>query len=278
MSISECPYETLAARISACPECTKPFTAFDLKSMHVTPEEAAAWLDGNPRQIQLQGLTYYCSACISKIEKANDAERAQSRIRQMIHNTYRLGYMPKCARDETFENASEAIMRRNENAWIVAMKYPLEKNLWEKGNPGTGKTFMAHCIANNYLVHGKATHSVTGIEINGSGDFYEERKAHFVKGLKTCALLVIDDLDKPTWTPRGLDVLFQIMHARAADKSLRLIVTANGDGKWLLSKWQQVRTDNPSIARSILERMMPIQSMELTGASLRIEQLPGTTE
>ena len=186
--------------------------------------------------------------------------------------------MPRSAKEESFENASEAIMRRNESAWAVAMKFPLDKNLWVKGNPGTGKTFMAHCVANEYLKRGRMAHSVTAIEINGAGDFYQDRKDAFLKPLKTCPLLVIDDLDKPTWLPRGLDVLFAIMHARESNKSLRLIVTANADGKWLLPKWQQVRTDNPSIARAILERMMPIHSLELTGLSLRTAALPGMEE
>lgn len=268
-SISElAPFEALAARLHSCPGCDAPFTAFDLRALRVTVEEAAEWLNGNDLQLKIQKLPFHCNACIAKINLQSAQEAEQARLRRVLYNAYHFGSMPRDAKAETLENSSEDVMRRNEAAWMLVGK-PLAKNWWIKGNPGTGKTFLAHVVANQYLDRGSSAASVKGERINEIGGLFEEKRASAMKDLKAARLLVIDDIDKPNYTPRGLDAMLHLLDVRMREK-LRTIFTANTSGSWVAGTWRNIRPDNPSIAKSIMERMLPIEVIELTGESLRV--------
>lgn len=253
--------------LAPCPECHKPFTGFDLASMGVTADEVAEWRT-RPAVHDMSKLAYHCHACIVNIEHQNAREKAESRQRKLAYNTYRFGLMPKDAKDETIENSSDSVMGRNPEAWLLAGRGCPTSNLWVKGEPGTGKTFYAHCIANLALASGTSVASVKGERINAIGDLFDEKRQTALKDLREVRLLIIDDIDKPTYSPRGLDVMLSLMDARMRGK-LRTIFTANASGSWLAGVWKNVRPDNPSIAKSIMERMLPVQTIEITGESLR---------
>lgn len=263
------PHSSLASRLSSCPGCDKPFTSFDLKSLGVTDDEAREWVSTDePMMLRIQKFPYYCERCINRIGRETSAEAEASRVRRVRYDAYHFGNMPVSARRETLEESSEEVMRRNPDVWMALSKVPLGKNVWIIGIPGTGKTFLAHCCANNHLDRGISAASVQGDQINQIGGMFDEKRAAALKPLKSVRLLVIDDIDKPTYTSRGIDALLAVMDARERSK-LRTIFTANTTGAWCSRTWERVRPDNPSIAKSIVERMMPIDSYTLTGESLR---------
>jgi DNA replication protein DnaC len=255
-------------KLGACPECQKPFTGSDLVMMGVTEDEAAEWMrrtDGISAMVAR--MPYTCERCIFHAQHQNAMEREASRWRKLRHHTYESGRMPIDAKGETVEASTEAIMRRNPDAWILAGK-PLASNLWVMGAPGTGKTYLAHALANEALSRGFAVASIRGERINAIGDLFDDKRQAAMKDIRAVYLLVIDDIDKPTYSARGLDCMLALMDARMRAKAIT-IMTANTSGAWLAGKWKQIRPDNHSIAASIMERMLPIQKIELHGGSLR---------
>jgi DNA replication protein DnaC len=94
------------------------------------------------------------------------------------------------------------------------------------GKVRSGKTFMAECIANEIIAQGQKVYLVSAPEIAMSPNFRDSIED--VEKLKTCDLLIIDDLGVERKTEYIQEMMFSIIDYRNANK-LPVIVTTNED-------------------------------------------------
>ena len=169
----------------------------------------------------------------------------------------------------TFENDD----KRNPNVTKACKSYADEFDRYYKdgagllmyGDVGTGKSFMAACIANAVLDKGKQVLMSNFSElINRMQGNYEDRQA-FIDSLNNYSLIVIDDLGIERNTEYMQEQVFNIVDTRIrANKPI--IVTTN------LSMNDIFNTEDNGrkrIYHRILERTFPI---EVKGKSRRMEK------
>lgn len=143
-----------------------------------------------------------------------------------------------------------------------------EKNqgLLMLGNPGTGKTFSASCIA-NYLINQKRrvimTSFVKLISIIQNGS--KETEQEIIEKLNSAELLIIDDLGAERGTDYAIERVYNIVDSRYRSRK-PLVLTTN------LSLQEMKETSDIRLAR-IYDRVFEIcYPMQFTGKSMRHQE------
>jgi len=99
------------------------------------------------------------------------------------------------------------------------------KGLFFLGTPGTGKTFLACCIANALLEQGRSVRVTTFAEVSNRLQSTFDKQAVF-DDLNYTDLLVLDDLEAQRDTSYMNEVVFTVIDSRCAVKK-PIIVTSN---------------------------------------------------
>lgn len=141
----------------------------------------------------------YCMCKCAK-EKANAeyAELERQERMRMINELRTMGFPDEEMRSWTFENDDHANPKVSNVAKSYVENFPLMlkegKGLLFYGNVGSGKTYIAACIANSLIDEGHPC-LVTNFPrlINAISGMYEG-KQQYIDGLNKFDLLVIDDL------------------------------------------------------------------------------------
>ena len=167
-------------------------------------------------------------------ESAYHAEREQRR-RDDFEHRMKILYADGTA-DSGFLNCRfEDDDRRRPEASDAAVRYAEcwddmaknNKGILLHGDVGTGKTFLAGCIANDLYkrqvsVYATSIPRITN-QLQGS---FPERRAELLRALSQCGLLILDDLGAERRTTTSAEQLFTVIDTRALAKR-PLIVTTN---------------------------------------------------
>ena len=95
------------------------------------------------------------------------------------------------------------------------------------GPPGTGKSFLASCIANKLLDEGKVVKVTSTIDIVGRTSFYkEDEHDEYIDSIVKPELLIVDDLGAERNTDFALERVHDIIEYRTGSKK-PMIVTTN---------------------------------------------------
>ena len=175
--------------------------------------------------------TPYCLCkCEAEKREREEAERKRVEFERRVKELRRAGFPDEDMQNWTFE----ADDRANEHITGVARKYVENfpkmredgKGLLFYGTVGTGKTFIAACIANALIDKGYPC-LVTNFSrlINTISGMYDG-KQEYIDGLNRFALLVIDDLATEADTEYRNEIVFNIIDARVR-AGLPIIVTTN---------------------------------------------------
>lgn len=151
---------------------------------------------------------------------------------------------------------------RSPRAQMLAIKAEAEKfirnfdliegnGLFFIGSPGTGKTFLAGCIANELLDQGKWLVYTTSPEMFGAINEYRiiinsfnpdkirlEKASNFYDSLMSCDLLIIDDLGTEVHNPKSQPELLQLLNTRNA-RGLKSLITSNLDSMDLMNFYDE---------------------------------------
>src|SRR5690606_21996048 len=104
-----------------------------------------------------------------------------------------------------------------------------QENVWIRGEPGTGKTFLARCIAGVMLDRGLTVAELSGPTLCDIGVRYNA--STMLAPYARPSLLILDDIDKGAWENRVYHALFSLLEKRH-EYGKRLVITANVTGKW----------------------------------------------
>lgn len=171
--------------------------------------------------------------CKCMIEKADREEKeiVEERKRMRIENLRKFGLYDPLYETSRFENDDG----RQERAVGIAKKYVenfpkfYEENIglmfW--GGVGTGKSFIAACIA-NALIDKLTPVIMSSVQdlVSDITEDYGENREYILNHIKSVDLLILDDLGVERDTPYMLEHVYDIVNARYKAKK-PLIVTTN---------------------------------------------------
>lgn len=230
-----------------------------------TPKQTRVMLFGKER-------TPMC-LCKCAIEKRNkeEAERKRIEFEKRIKELRRAGFLDEELQNCTFANDDQG----NEKATTVAKNYVANfqqlkedgKGLLFFGTVGTGKTFIAACIANALIDKGIPC-LVTNFArlVNTISATYE--KQEYIDGLNRFTLLVIDDLASERNTEYMNEIVYNIIDSRYR-AGLPLIITTNLTAEELK---KPAEISKQRIYSRLLEMCLPV---EVKGADRRRQKLKG---
>ena len=200
-----------------------------------------------------------------------DREEQEKADREFVANLKRESMMDEISKSHTFSKFN--VTRDNERNMRICKKYAeqfeqmKEKNqgLLMLGNPGTGKTFAASCIA-NYLLDHKYRVVMTSLVklISMIQDSYGESEERIIEKINRAELLIIDDLGAERGTDYAIERVYNIIDSRYRKKK-PMILTTN------LSLQEMKSTNDMRLAR-IYDRVFEVcYPMMFTGISMRYE-------
>lgn len=203
--------------------------------------------------------------CASEKYKADAAERKKQQLLSATERLRDAGFPDGEMKNWTFE----ADDRKNDKISQLARNYVSNfkefykdgKGLLLFGSVGTGKTFIAACIANALIDRGYPC-LVTNFArlVNSINDAYKRQE--FIDGLDRYALLVIDDLATERDTGYMNEVVQSVIDARYRIKR-PLIVTTNLDAAELKNPKEQTKM---RVYSRLYEMCLPV---EVTGTDRR---------
>lgn len=209
---------------------------------------------------RINGMPWLCEQCADTRKMQAQAQTAEMRLRKLRQNCYATT-MPADAAGWTFAANDTGLERNNEESWLQARTMPpMSKNVWINGPPDTGKTRLARCLLNATIDKGHTAGELSAIQLNATAARWEWDRE--LERYATVHTLLLDDLDKPSWTPKGLDALWWLVDRRCNARR-PMIVTANAGGRAVRESIGS-RTGNPTMAASIVRRLMPVDRIELT--------------
>lgn len=196
---------------------------------------------------------------------AYELDRRDSQKRDHLQTVERLRwdcFQQASMQDWTFENApvhTERLeqCRRYVQNWKTIVTQNLGLLFW--GDVGTGKTYLAACIANALI---EQEIPVRMVSLSSVIDYDFDEKSNYIRKLCSCPLLILDDFGMERDTKYGIETAFQVIDGRYVSGK-PLIVTTN----LTLSELQHPKdTDRARIYDRLLTMTTPVR---FSGESLR---------
>ena len=209
---------------------------------------------GEPRQKKIdfgQGEKLVWMTCKCLAEEPNKGSSGRAGILRASGNV-----LPHCMFDHAQKSKPMEICKRYAARWDDAVKTGVGLLLW--GDVGTGKTFAAHCVANE-LIRRDVPVFVTSLSLalNTGLD-----KTELLRRIRETPLVVLDDLGAERISDYAREVTFLLINERYCVKK-PLVITTNLSEADLRNPQGM---DQKRIYDRILERCVPIH---FAGASKR---------
>lgn len=169
--------------------------------------------------------------CLTRAEEAREAEVKRREFLDRVAKNRSLGLPEPELRKHTFQNdlgfnpEQMALARAYVENWEENEQLGKGLLLW--GNVGTGKSYLAGCIANALLDRGVAV-LMTNFSrlLNRLTDFSAGDKNAYIQSLNAYRLLIVDDLGVERGSDFVKEQVFQIVDSRYRT-GLPMIVTTN---------------------------------------------------
>ena len=171
--------------------------------------------------------------CICKCQK-EERERQEQRMKEeeqllYVRRLKATGIQERHLQDWTFASATDTpsvqMAKRYAENWKKVKAENLGLLLW--GDVGTGKSFLAACIANALLEKGVPVLMTNFSKIlNQMGAMYSDERYRYIASFNRFSLLIIDDLGIERNTEYALEQVYAVVDERYK-AGLPLIITTN---------------------------------------------------
>lgn len=171
--------------------------------------------------------------CICKCQK-EEQERQEQRMKEeeqllYVRRLKAAGIQERHLQDWTFASATDTpsiqMAKRYTENWKKVKAENLGLLLW--GDVGTGKSFLAACIANALLEKGVPVLMTNFSKIlNQMGAMYSDERYRYIASFNRFSLLIIDDLGIERNTEYALEQVYAVIDERYKT-GLPLIITTN---------------------------------------------------
>ena len=171
--------------------------------------------------------------CICKCQK-EERERQEQRMKEeeqllYVRRLKATGIQERHLQDWTFASATDTpsvqMAKRYAENWKKVKAENLGLLLW--GDVGTGKSFLAACIANALLEKGVPVLMTNFSKIlNQMGAMYSDERYRYIASFNLFSLLIIDDLGIERNTEYALEQVYAVVDERYK-AGLPLIITTN---------------------------------------------------
>lgn len=242
----------------------------------------------DPRSDALQALDVVCNCEQSKLAQEQEKreldalkrqETASLQAKALIARLYNSG-LPEAWHGRAlsqWQYNSEHRLHAREQAiafggeLVLPCKRP--RSLFIAGDIGTGKTFLASCLAAD-LIRRKVQVRWCNVgdvlrAIRSCFDQKHITEDEIIKRFTTPRVLVLDDLGKERPTEWAVEQLFSIINTRY-DAGLPLIVTTNYGGADLVKRLTPRGDNDDTTPRAIVDRLREMSTViKLEGESMR---------
>ena len=219
------------------------------------------------RYLEILGHTFkprMLCKCQDKKMKREEEEDRKRRLQEQISRNRSIGLPDPELRKHTFQNdlgynVTQMQVAKNYVAhWEDFRKKGMGLLFW--GKVGTGKSFMAGCIANALLDKGVRV-IMTNFSrlLNCLTDLRFSQRNSFIDNLISYPLLIIDDLGIERNSDYAREQVFSIIDSRYRT-GLPMIITTNLE---LDEMMNATNTDKSRIYNRILERCCPLECNEI---------------
>ena len=171
--------------------------------------------------------------CVCKCQK-EERERQEQRMKEeeqllYVRRLKATGIQERHLQDWTFASATDTpsvqMAKRYAENWKKVKAENLGLLLW--GDVGTGKSFLAACIANALLEKGVPVLMTNFSKIlNQMGAMYSDERYRYIASFNRFSLLIIDDLGIERNTEYALEQVYAVVDERYK-AGLPLIITTN---------------------------------------------------
>jgi DNA replication protein DnaC len=215
------------------------------------------------------GLDFYCDACAdAKIREIEAAEKA-TRLRERFANLRSRELLTPEFRQASFRASDQTIEAINPEAWAAGRGWNKKQNVYVYGPTGVGKSYLARCLVKRVFQTETNVAEVSARAFCKSTDTFGEAR---LGDWKSATALLLDDIDKASWTSDRVVALWELLDARSSNHR-PTIVTGNVTPVDLRAILREAsakgRSENATSADAALERLRPCLTIHLTGKSQR---------